>query len=105
MEFDDQNAVFNDIQFIADYLNADFQNEDTYNKFMQTITNNVGHFARLTRTDSENFFSQFHDDVVKSIHTSLAETVLVHHDLKSQFNCKDNPKKDGIFWILSNFDG
>ena len=103
MEFDDQNAVFNDIQFIADYLNADFQNEDTYNKFMQTITNNVGHFARLTRTDSENFFSQFHDDVVKSIHTSLAETVLVHHDLKSQFICKDNPKKDGIFKEIFEF--
>lgn len=103
MELEDQNSDFNETQFIADYLNANFQNKETFNNFIQTITNNVGYFASITRTDSENFFSQFSNEVVTSVHASLAETVLVHHDLKSQFKAKDNPKHENFFnyfWLI-----
>ncbi len=103
MELEDQDATFNSTQFLADYLSADFRNEETFNNFMQTINTNVGYFASLTRTDSENFFSQFSAEVVAIIHASLAETVLVHLDLKSQLKAKDNLKEEPMYKDIYEF--
>ena len=94
---------FSPDQFLADFLNADLKDENTWNSFTEIIITNVEYFATLTRTDVLNFFSQFAYEVRMNLHASLAETVLVHLNLKTQFKTRDNIKDNNIFDDIYDF--
>ena len=94
---------FSPDQFLADFLNADLKDENTWNSFTEIIITNVEYFATVTRTDVLNFFSQFAHEVRMNLHASLAETVLVHLNLKTQFKTRDNIKDNNIFDDIYDF--
>ena len=83
------SETFNSSQFLADSLNSDLGNEETFVNFMQTLCSNANYFATQTKNEIEDFFSQFVNASVRiAIYSSLAENVLIHFNLKNIFKCK-----------------
>ena len=101
INFDD--TPFNLDQFLADYLNADIFDEETWDSFTQILNSNIDHFASYTKPDISNYFGQFAPEYRNSIYTTLAETVLVHLDLKNKYKSKDNIKDSCISEDIYDF--
>ena len=83
-------TAFSSCQFLADSLNVDLGNEETFVNFMQSLCSNANYFATQTKNEIEDFFSQFVNASVRiAIYSSLAENVLIHFNLKNSFKCKE----------------
>ena len=94
----DSATNFNDIQILADFKDQDFNNEEVADKFLQILVTNSNQYATFTKTDIENYFSQFSNAFVKIIHDSLAEYVL--NELSLANNYIINPKEEALYTNL-----
>ena len=88
----DQSLGFNDTQFQANFMAADFTNEIVYENFFQTITENVSHFARQNKNAVYNLFSQFPLEVRTSLRQHLADAFLQFNELDKVWKLKAKKK-------------
>ena len=86
------------IQCLADYREADFSNEDTFDSFMQILSANADYFASQTTTDTENYFSQFtHDGTKSMVYHSLANSVIMYWNLGENYAIKNKILEASIY--------
>ena len=90
-------------QFLADYLDKDYRDDEIFSSFMEKLTSNIDFFARFTRTDISNFFSQLPIEFKYFIHASLSEMVLVHFKLSDHYKTRSNFKEDILYDDLYDF--
>ena len=99
-----EHTAFNSCQFLADSLNADLGNEETFVNFMQSLCSNANYFATQTKNEIEDFFSQFVNASVRiAIYSSLAENVLIHFNLKNSFKCKEKILEKDMYLDIHAF--
>ena len=88
---------FNSVQFQADTMNLNFSNYDVFQSFYHNICTNINYFARLTKTDSINFFSQYEIEIRKMIRTAMSESFLEHFDLTEKgYSLKKKTNEDNL---------
>ena len=86
------------LQCLADYREADFNNEETFDSFMQTLSANADYFASQTATDTENYFSQFtHVGTKSMVYHSLAKYVIMHWNLGEIYAIKNKIVEDSFY--------
>ena len=101
MDFLDSSFCPN--QFLADYLDKDYRDDEIFSSFMEKLTSKIDFFARFTITDILNFFSQLPIEFKYFIHASLSEIVLVHLKLSDHYKTRSNIKEDGLYDDLFDF--
>ena len=87
---------FNDSQFQADYVNANFDEDNVFDAFFQTISENVSYFVKQTKQDVTNYFSHFPTACHSMLRESLADSFLEYNYLNKSYKIKNKSTKQSI---------
>ena len=87
---------FDESQFLADYISANFENDETYEGFFQKISENISCFARQNKNLVMDYFEKFNKEVRASLRLSLANWFLEHNNLEKEYRIKNKNKESTI---------
>ena len=87
---------FNDNQFQADYLNANFEEDNVFDVFFQKISENVSFFVKQTKQDVTNYFSNFPVTSHSMLRESLADSFLEYNNFSKSYKIKNKSTKQSI---------
>ena len=79
---------FNFTQWLADALEMNLNNDEIFGKFASNIFENIEQFARLSKDDIINFFSQLEKNAISQLRISLSYEVIDFHSLENTHTLK-----------------